>query len=94
MTAHPATVDVLLGHGDGTFASAAYGPLLWTTSLSLALADFNGDGNIDVAAATGTVRFSWATATARCRQPSDFGTSGGRGRADVTSTAADLQRRR
>ena len=45
------SVSVLLGHGDGTFAPAAtYGPY-YGQLLSPALADFNGDGNADVAVA-------------------------------------------
>jgi len=42
-------VDVLLGHGDGTFAPANASLLTADASLShVALADFNGDGNLDV----------------------------------------------
>lgn len=47
-------VEVLLGHGDGTFGSvfgASYDGYLGSPRL----ADVNGDGNLDVAAAPGTV---------------------------------------
>ncbi len=47
---HVGYVDVLLGHGDGTFAPAIAFPLNANGDLShIALADFNGDGNLDVA---------------------------------------------
>jgi hypothetical protein len=43
-------VSVLLGQGDGSFAPAATsGPTYGTHFYSLALADFDGDGNTDVA---------------------------------------------
>lgn len=46
-----ATISVLLGNGDGTFAS----PIVYTSNLlsiyssSIAVADFNGDGKLDLA---------------------------------------------
>jgi hypothetical protein len=47
---HVGYVDVLLGRGDGTFAPATGFPLTTNGDLShIALADFNGDGNLDVA---------------------------------------------
>lgn len=48
-------VDVLLGHGDGTFTAASTTPIStnrgpqFTGAQQLALADFSGDGNVDVA---------------------------------------------
>ena len=44
-------VTVLLGHGDGTFAPALYGGPYESGLTSLALDDFNGDGNTDVVVA-------------------------------------------
>jgi hypothetical protein len=41
-------VNVMLGHGDGTFASSSSGPYSGGF-YSLALGDFNGDGKVDVA---------------------------------------------
>jgi trimeric autotransporter adhesin len=38
----------LLGNGDGTFQAASALPLLDSTATSIALADFNKDGNLDV----------------------------------------------
>jgi hypothetical protein len=51
---YQSTVEVLLGHGNGTFGSvggASYDGYLGSPRL----ADVNGDGNLDVAAAPGTV---------------------------------------
>jgi hypothetical protein len=51
-------VNVLLGHGDGTFAAPLhYSSGLVTDFTDVALADLNGDGNLDVAAAG--VNDSW-----------------------------------
>ena len=41
-------VNVMLGHGDGTFESSSSGPYSGDF-YSLALGDFNGDGKADVA---------------------------------------------
>ncbi len=43
-------VTILLGNGDGTFAQATYLQGGVTSSGSVALADFNGDGILDIAA--------------------------------------------
>jgi Bacterial Ig-like domain (group 3)/FG-GAP-like repeat len=43
---------VLPGKGDGTFGAATVTPLTYTYVTSLAVADFNGDGNADVLIAT------------------------------------------
>jgi hypothetical protein len=43
-------ITILLGNGDGTFQSPTYLVGGVTSSGSVALADFNGDGNLDIAA--------------------------------------------
>jgi hypothetical protein len=43
------SVGVLLGHGDGTFAAAASYPVTNYFPLSIATADLNGDGYLDLA---------------------------------------------
>jgi FG-GAP-like repeat len=44
----PGQVNILLGNGDGTFkAPVPYGP--FNDAFSIALGDFNGDGNLDIA---------------------------------------------
>jgi hypothetical protein len=43
-------VDVLLGNGDGTFTVASTTPINSDNPSSVAVADFNGDGNLDVVA--------------------------------------------
>jgi hypothetical protein len=47
----PSHVSVLLGNGDGTFQPPAGFPVHGQTSLHLTVADFNGDGKLDVATA-------------------------------------------
>jgi hypothetical protein len=46
----PSTVEVLLGNGDGTFQSPNT-RLVSNGAVALAVGDFNGDGNLDVAVA-------------------------------------------
>lgn len=46
------SVSILLGNGDGTFQPSIDTPTLG--ALRLAVADFNGDGKLDLAVATGT----------------------------------------
>jgi hypothetical protein len=48
-------VDVLIGHGDGSFAATRYGPY-FDGLPSLALGDFDGDGNADVAASLDSLK--------------------------------------
>jgi hypothetical protein len=73
-------VDVLLGHGDGTFAAgAAYGPY-YGQILSAELADFDGDGNIDVAVPNwhaSSVKVLLGNGDGTLREPSDFVTDRG-----------------
>ena len=64
-------VNVLLGHGDGTFASATtYGPYSGYF-YSPALADFDGDGNVDVAVRPAMVFLGNGDGT--FQEPSDLG---------------------
>jgi Bacterial Ig-like domain (group 3)/FG-GAP-like repeat/FG-GAP repeat len=46
------SVDILLGKGDGTFAAAVVYPVS-DGAKAVALADFNGDGKLDIAVASG-----------------------------------------
>jgi hypothetical protein len=47
-------LDVLLGQGNGTFTVASVTPINSSSPLSVALADFNGDGNLDAAIGNST----------------------------------------
>ena len=73
-------VEVLLGHGDGTFAAgAAYGPY-YGQLLSSSLADFNGDGNFDAAVSdwhTSSVKVFRGNGDGTLQEPSDFATDWG-----------------
>lgn len=48
------SVGVLLGVGDGTFGTAKLAPTLTTGATSVAVADLNGDGHLDVIIGTGS----------------------------------------
>ncbi|HEX4322708.1 MAG TPA: FG-GAP-like repeat-containing protein [Acidobacteriaceae bacterium] len=48
-----ATVTILLGNGDGTFAAVSSSPVTGSTPYAITAADFNGDGNLDLAVANG-----------------------------------------
>jgi hypothetical protein len=50
-TARPTSMSVLLGNGDGTFQRPIYSLVPGGPITSLVVADFNRDGNLDVAAA-------------------------------------------
>ena len=75
-------VNVLLGHGDGSFAaSTTYGPYFGPSNvnqlLDSALADVNGDGKVDVAVTswqTGSVKVFLGNGDGSLMQPSDFAT--------------------
>ncbi len=48
----PSGLEVLIGHGDGTFSSHAIEQKSAFTCCGFALADLNGDGNLDIVRAT------------------------------------------
>jgi hypothetical protein len=50
-TSSPGSVGVLLGNGDGTFKSPTSSPATGIKLESIAVGDWNGDGNLDVAVA-------------------------------------------
>jgi hypothetical protein len=43
------TLTILLGNGDGTFTATAASPVISVAPSCLAVGDFNGDGNLDIA---------------------------------------------
>ncbi|HKW33634.1 MAG TPA: FG-GAP-like repeat-containing protein [Candidatus Acidoferrum sp.] len=45
------SLTIFLGNGDGTFTQASNSPMAVAASYSLAVADFNGDGKLDLAVA-------------------------------------------
>lgn len=45
------SLTILLGNGDGTFTQASNSPMAVAASYSLVVADFNGDGKLDLAVA-------------------------------------------
>jgi Bacterial Ig-like domain (group 3)/FG-GAP-like repeat len=54
-TGVPGSVTILLGNGDGTFTQAPVSPVTGDSPLSIAVADFNGDGKADLAVANSYV---------------------------------------
>jgi len=55
LDAESGEISVLLGNGDGTFQAAAQFPVgVGTIPQSFVVADFNGDGNVDVVATSGS----------------------------------------
>lgn len=54
-TGVPGSVTILLGNGDGTFTQAPVSPATGDSPLSIAVADFNGDGKADLAVANSYV---------------------------------------
>ena len=50
-TGVPGSVTILLGNGDGTFRSEPESPVTGDTPASITVADFNGDGILDLAVA-------------------------------------------
>src|SRR5262249_14679018 len=68
-------VSVLLGHGDGRFeVVATYGPQYFGNGFdSMALADFDGDGDDDVALAGGNVKVFLSNGDGTLQRPSDLG---------------------
>src|SRR5260370_40037572 len=47
-----ANMTVLMGNGDGTFTPTQSGAVTGMGSSAIAIADFNGDGKLDIAAAS------------------------------------------
>jgi hypothetical protein len=70
-------LSVLLGNGDGSFAATAYGPY-YGQLFSPVLADFSGDGRIDVAVAawhSNSIKVFLGDGTGALAEPSDFPTA-------------------
>src|SRR5579871_1270832 len=68
----PGSLSLLLGNGDGSFQAAR---TLWSRNLGdLAVGDFNGDGNLDLATATGKIFLGNGDGTFRA--PHDVGANG------------------
>lgn len=74
------TVSVLLGNGNGTFTPAAGSPIaVGTRPVSIAVADFNGDGNFDLAIADltdSTVSVALGNGDGTFGTPARFGVGG------------------
>src|SRR5215813_6425438 len=84
--ANAGTVSILLGTGTGSFgANTDFGTgadsenLLYPSSASVAVGDFNGDGKLDLAVAnfSGTVSILLGTGTGSFGAKTDFNTAGG-----------------
>jgi hypothetical protein len=72
-------VSVLLGHGDGSFATPITYETYYGPFYSPMLADFNGDGKVDVIVAawqTNTVRIFIGNGDGTLREPRDYPTGG------------------
>ncbi|HEY1685870.1 MAG TPA: FG-GAP-like repeat-containing protein [Tepidisphaeraceae bacterium] len=77
-------VTILLGNGNGTFGTPQ-NYALRNAPMSLALADFNGDGRLDaVTGDNGSVAVQLNTGTGALGSPTYFGLSGGEG--DLVTT--------
>jgi hypothetical protein len=67
-------IDVLLGHGDGTFSAPVVSPLSVQPAEGAVIRDFNGDGNLDLATSAVGVYFGKGdgTFTAGPQYPSTY----------------------
>ena len=85
-------VATLLGNGDGTFQAARYFPAGQNPS-SIAAADFNGDGKVDLAAAssvTGTIAVLAGDGDGTLGGPASYGNGGDSQAVPVSLFALDL----